>query len=183
MNEWADVTSRPGWLRLRGRRSLESAVGVSLLASRVQALPASYRSTVEAWPHDPRQRAGLVCWYDRRGHHGLWLTGGESGRHLVVATTDTTGYREEHVGIEVSDWPQVHLRLDVDGLTVRFLASRDGGHWTPAGEPLDAAVVSDDYPGPLRFTGAMAALGAVDTGGGTFTADFTSFTVVHPSRE
>lgn len=171
---WADLTARPGWLRLLGRRSLDSAVGVSLVARRVSAMPWSWRTVVEAQPTSPRERAGVVCWYDRRGHHALWLTGGEAGPQVVVASQDSAGYRELPTSVDISAWPAVHLRVEVDHRHVRFGVSPDGSGWVQAGEPLETLVVSDDYPGPLRFTGPMVGLAAVDSSRGTFTADFTA---------
>jgi beta-xylosidase len=116
----------------------------------------------------------VVCWYDRRGHHALWLTGGDAGPQIVVASQDSNGYSERPSSVDVSTWAAVHLRVEVDHRHVRFGISPDGSAWLPAGQPLETVVVSDDYPGPLRFTGPMVGLAAVDSSDGTFTADFTA---------
>jgi xylan 1,4-beta-xylosidase len=174
---WVDLDSRPGRLRLRGRRSLFASTGVSLLATRLLTTQCTVTTELTAEPSSPAQRAGLVVWYDRLGHHLLAVTGGPDGPELVVSTSDCGDYREVTTGIGVGDWPSVRLRARIDGLRLEYDASPDGRHWSPAGPPLDLAVVSDDRGDRLRFTGAMVGVAAEDTGPGTLVAEFSSFAV------
>ncbi|MFJ5302539.1 hypothetical protein [Streptomyces sp. NPDC088350] len=60
---WADTTTRPGWIRLRGRHGPESRWTHSLLAQRMREHRAEAEVTVEARPLTFTQAAGLVLWY------------------------------------------------------------------------------------------------------------------------
>nr|AIA88755.1 CAZy families GH43 protein [uncultured Rhizobium sp.] len=68
------------------------------------------------------------------------------------------------------------LAVTVSGATQQF-AFRAGGEWTPAGPPLDAAVISDEGGRGEHgsFTGTFVGLLAFDTSGRAATADFDRF--------
>ncbi|KRF26516.1 glycoside hydrolase family 43 protein [Phycicoccus sp. Soil803] len=179
---WADLQARQGWLRLRGRRSLFASTGVSLIATRLLTTRCVVTTEMSAAPESLAQAAGLVIWYDRLGHHRVAMTCGPGGRHLVVATSDGDTYTEVVPDVDLSEWVTVHLRATITNLELVFDASPDGQRWSRVGKALDMAVVSDDWGGRLRFTGAMVGLTAQDTGPGTFTADFAGL-LITPSHD
>src|SRR5438876_1812070 len=65
---WADTTSRPGWIRLRGRQGPESRWAHSLLAQRITEHRAEAEITVEARPQTFTQAAGLVLRYNAEAY-------------------------------------------------------------------------------------------------------------------
>lgn len=170
---WLDLTSRPGWLRLKGRRGAFAQNDVSLVATRLLTTYCTVTTEVEVRPSSATQSAGLALWYDRLGNHQLLVRGSEAGAQIVLTTSDGDAYAELESGLMVDDWPTVRLRATIDGLALRFAVSRDGEEWIEVGGVLDLAVTSDDHGGSLRFTGAMVALLAVDTGPRTLWAAFS----------
>ncbi|MFT4261926.1 MAG: family 43 glycosylhydrolase [Nocardioides sp.] len=175
---WVDLSTRPGWLRLRGRRSVFASVGVSLIATRLLSTHCAIATKLAVKPRLHAQRAGLGLWYDRRGHHLVTVTCYDGRAELVVSSTDGDRYHETRSGILVDEWPSVHLRASIDGLVLRFEASPDGDGWRHVGKPLDMASLSDDWGGALRFTGTMIVLFAEDTGPGTMSAEFAGVSVI-----
>lgn len=77
---------------------------------------------------------------------------------------------------EVDATAPLTLGVTVEGADARFW-HLTGGYRSPIGPPLDFTRLSDDHGTRLRFTGAMAAIHAVDLVDASFTADFTGFRV------
>lgn len=184
---WADPTTRPGWIRLRGRHGPESWWAHSLLAQRITEHRAEAEVTVEARPGTFTQAAGLLLWYNTEAYLSLDLTWAEpegEGQHgqqwrgggrtvLSLVEREESGTRQV-AAVDVDAGAPVTLGVTVDGAEARFWYVR-GGTRTPVGEPLDFGKLSDDHGSKLRFTGAMAGIHAVDLVDAAFTADFTGF--------
>lgn len=184
---WADATTRPGWIRLRGRHGPESRWAHSLLAQRITEHRAEAEVTVEARPRSFTQAAGLVLWYNTEAYLSLDLTWAEpegegqcgqqwrgAGRTvLALVEREDSGTRQVAV-VEVDAGVPLTLGVTVEGGWARFWYVR-GGVRTPVGPPLNFSRLSDDHGSKLRFTGAMAGVHAVDLVDSSFTADFTGF--------
>lgn len=173
--DWADLSSRPGWLRITARHSPTSLFDQAFVARRVTQPQTRAQTRVDARPSAPSQSASLAAWYDTRGYALARATCADDGGRIVELIESDRG-AERAVGepLDVHDWPQLHLRLEFDGPELRFWASPDEQDWHPLGEPLDATKLSDDYD-TLRFTGAFAGIRVDDFHGGGFTADFDHF--------
>ncbi|GAA3786635.1 glycoside hydrolase family 43 protein [Streptomyces coacervatus] len=184
---WADTTSRPGWIRLRGRHGPESRWAHSLLAQRITEHRAEAEVTVEARPTTFTQAAGLVLWYNTEAYMSLDVTWAEpegegqrgqqwrgAGRTVLsLVEREESGTRQAALVDVVTEEP-LTLGVTVDEAEARFWCLR-GGLRTPVGGPLDFSKLSDDHGSRLRFTGAMAGIHAVDLVDAAFTADFTGF--------
>jgi xylan 1,4-beta-xylosidase len=184
---WADATTRPGGIRLRGRHGPESRWAHSLLAQRITEHRAEAEVTVEARPSTFTQAAGLMLWYNTEAYLALDLTWAEpegEGQHgqqwrgegrtvLSLVEREEFGTRKAAV-VDIDAEGPLTLGVTVDGAEARFWYVRNGAR-TPVGPPLDFSKLSDDYGSKLRFTGAMAAIHAVDLVDAAFTADFTGF--------
>lgn len=191
---WADATSRPGWIRLRGRQGAESRWAQSLLAQRITEHRAEAEVTVDARPRSFTQAAGLVLRYDSEAYLGLdvtwaepegepqrgqqWRGGGRTVLSLVER--DEEGARQVAV-VDVGAQVPVTLGVTIDDAEARFWYVRDGVR-TPIGPPLDFSRLSDDYGSRLRFTGAMAGIHARDLVDASFTADFRDFRLTCTER-
>jgi len=187
---WADTTSRPGWIRLRGRHGPESRWAHSLLAQRITEHRAEAEVTVEARPDTFTQAAGLVLRYNAEAYLSLDLTWAEpegEGQHgqqwrgggrtvLRLVERDEASTRTVTV-VDVGADAPLTLGVTVDGAEARFWYVR-GGVRAPVGEPLDFGRLSDDHGSKLRFTGSMAGIHAVDLVDAAFTADFTGFRLI-----
>lgn len=174
---WADTTSRPGWIRLRGRHGPESLWDQSLLAQRISEHRARVEVTIDARPTTFVQAAGLVLWYDTGAYLALDLTWTEQeGTALVLTVRTPEGTRVEAVRGVPFGRP-VTVGATTDGADARFWV-RDGGREAPIGGNLDFSELSDDAGGRLRFTGALAGIRAHDLVDGGFSADFGGFRLV-----
>ncbi|MFF4500876.1 family 43 glycosylhydrolase [Streptomyces sp. NPDC001401] len=187
---WADVTSRPGWIRLRGRHGPESRWAHSLLAQRITEHRAEAEVTVEARPSTFTQAAGLVLRYNTEAYLSLDLTWAEpegegqhgqqwrgGGRRVLRLVERDEGSTRTVAVVDVDEAAPVTLGATVDGAEARFWHVRDGVR-VPVGEPLDFGRLSDDHGSKLRFTGSMAGIHAVDLVDAAFTADFTGFRLI-----
>jgi len=174
---WANLSERPGWLRLTGRESLFSLHEQSLLALRLQSFRARVETRMDFHPTSFQQCAGLICYYDTRTHYYLRATWDESeGCVLGVVQTDEGNY-QEHDHIAISDWHDLFLRAEIDSAALQFFASCEGLEWIPLGPVLDMSKLSDDYGSGFRFTGAFCGICAQDLGGTLMHADFDYFSI------
>ncbi|QNP69471.1 family 43 glycosylhydrolase [Streptomyces roseirectus] len=184
---WADTTSRPGWIRLRGRQGPESRWAQSLLAQRLTEHHAVAQVTVEARPVTFTQAAGLMLRYDGEAYLSLDVTWaepegegqrgqqwrGEGRTVLSLVERDETGAREVAV-VDVDLAEPITLGVSVEGPEARFWYLR-GDTYTPVGPALDASRLSDDHGDRLRFTGTLVGIHARDLVDAAFTADFRDF--------
>ncbi|WP_181801573.1 family 43 glycosylhydrolase [Streptomyces shenzhenensis] len=188
--DWADTSTRPGWIRLRGRHGPESLWAQSLLAQRITEHHAEAEVTLQASPSTFTQAAGLVLRYSAESYLTLDLTWAESagekqqgqqwrggGRTVLsLVERDESGTRRAAV-VDVDTQEPVTLGVTVDGAEARFWYVEHGQR-VPIGPVLDFSRLSDDYGSRLRFTGAMAGIHAVDLVDAQFTADFSDFRLV-----
>lgn len=185
---WADA-SRPGRVRLRGRMGPESRWQQSLLAQRWTEHRCDVEVTVDAAPTTFTQSAGLVLWYGTTSYYQLHVTWAEpdgepqagqqwagDGRRVVALVHGRPDGARVLATVAAPEGP-VRLRAEVDGAVGRLFAGPDGGAVERVGEDVDVSELSDDYGEPLRFTGAFAGISAVDLVDGTFTADFTDWSM------
>jgi xylan 1,4-beta-xylosidase len=163
-----DLTSRPGWLRLRGRESLDSLFHQSLLVRRLTSLNCTAQVTVDAHPGRFTEMAGLVVYYNTTGYHCLAVTHDEDrGRVAGVISKSPSGI-VEHGWAPVGEGP-LTLRAEIEQL--RLVLGVDGGrHWE-----VDLDALSDEIGPPLRFTGTMIGVCVQDLARRRFEADFTGF--------
>jgi xylan 1,4-beta-xylosidase len=177
---WADLTARPGHLRLHGRDSLFSRFDVSLVAARLQAFTATATTEIEFSPEHFSHAAGLTVFYDDGNWCYLRVYRSESlgGRALGVLEADD-GRRREHLAHRVllPDGPIV-LRADIDHGELQFSWHRPDEQPTPIGGLLDVSRLADE---PLRlFTGTMVGLTCQDAARRTAAADFAYFRLEYP---
>jgi len=178
---WADLTSRPGRLRLRGRESLDSLFGQSLLARRLTSLDCSVEVTVDAEPRHFTELAGLVLYYNTTGYHYLALTHDEHlGRVIGVLSKGPDGTQEH--GWSPIGAGTLRLRAEIQQLRLVFSARVADQQWRRVGPELDLDALSDEIGPPLRFTGAMVGVCAQDLARRRFLADFAHFTVAGSDR-
>ena len=184
---WADPTTRPGWIRLRGRHGPESRWAHSLLAQRITEHRAEAEVTVDARPLTFTQAAGLALWYSAEAYLSLHLTWAEpegegqrgqqwrgGGRTVLsLVERDEDGTRQVAV-VGVDGGAPLTLGVTVEGAGARFWYLREGER-ASFGPEWDFSRLSDDYGSRLRFTGAMAGIHAWDLVDAGFTADFSGF--------
>lgn len=173
--DWADFTTRPGWLRLRGGESPASLHDQSLLARRVTSVHFHAEVRLDFHPSGFQQMAGLVCYYDTKTHLYLRVTADDGGLRRLGIVTMLDGKYEEPWDTALPGTGDIVLAVDWDGASLQFSFSCGGGNPVPAGAPLDASVLSDDFGTGLHFTGAFIGLCAQDFDTRTATADFTDF--------
>ncbi|MGN7862401.1 family 43 glycosylhydrolase [Microbacterium sp. 22303] len=186
---WA-VTA-PDGLRIRGRHGLESLFGASLVAQPLRERSVQLGAIVDADPRSYTEGAGIVLWYDSTSYYSLAITWvepdgqqqrgqqwrGEGSRAVVLTARDAIGARVLATR-RLSDRKPVELVAVIDGAWAHF--SVDG---EPIGPSLDVGILSDDYAGGLRFTGAMVGVFAFDVVSAEFSATFRNLNAVQYSQE
>lgn len=180
MGEKADLTARPGWLRMYGRESLESLFEQSLLAARQQHFCCTVDTKVEFTPISYQQMAGLTYYYDDISHYYLYITRDEQlGRVLTMYQKVLNKFTMPiGVGVKLPEDGAVYLRLTVERENAQFWYSLNGFDFEKIGPVLDATVISDDYYRKIsnsRFTGAFIGICCQDIAGRGGYADFDYF--------
>lgn len=178
---FADLTARPGYLRLRGQESLNSLHRVSLLAVRQQEFHAVSETELEFEPDHPEQAAGLSYMYDAMNFYLLVKTMDESGKCvLTLLKSDGGVITDEMEPIPVPREGLLKLRAETsregDTVTFSYCAGEDGFH--QAGVPLSTEIVTDEHC--RGFTGAHFGMYIHDMTGLGICADYKRFSVRYP---
>jgi len=183
--EWATLTERPGFLRVRGRESFSSAHRQSLIARRQQAFSVTAETMIEFEPDTHQQMAGLVYYYNQKNYYYLWVSKDEDlGKCIGIMSSDQGQYDEPlEAPVSIEGWNQVYVKAAIKYEALQFYYSIDGQNWNTIGPVLDASKISDDHvelkkEGVLLdqgFTGAFIGICVQDLSGQRKHADFDYF--------
>lgn len=177
---WLSLTERPGWLRLRGRQSLQSAFEQSVLGFRLLHPRCRASVRLDFAPETFQQQAGLALFYNSANFYYAFVSAGDNGARVVqILASDNRRHRfvlARPQALPATDAIELGARLS--GETLQFELAFGGGR-SALGPPLDATILSDDYPtqGGIgwAFTGAFVVLCAQDASDSAPPADFTAF--------
>lgn len=174
---WLDLSSRPGWLRLRGRESLRSLHEQSLVARRVQHFSFRVEASLEFRPKAFQAMAGLVLmlgtddWYYLRKYWSESLGGPALGVMTCIDASEDE-LLEHRVSLRDSIG-RISLAAEVKGgRQLAFSWSLEGGAWHRIGPVLDFTRLSDECASRAAFSGTFCGLCAQDLSGAGATADF-----------
>jgi xylan 1,4-beta-xylosidase len=172
------LTERPGFLRLKGRESLNSWFHQSLVARRQQAFCYTATTCIEFEPESFKQMAGLVCYYNTENYHYLRISHDEElGKCLGIITCENYKVSfplEKDICIE--GWNRCFLQARVDLDRLQFYYSKDNEKWQTVGSILDASTLSDEHCKQWwGFTGAFVGICCQDLSGQRLHADFDFF--------
>jgi len=184
---WVTLRERPGFLRMRGRESLNSCHRQSLVARRLESHVAVAETCVAFEPESFQQMAGLIAYYNTDNHYYLQVTHDEeAGRCLNLIATLQGRYDEALDAPVPLGWKEaVYLRAAFGHGRLQFAYSADGTDWTDIGPELDASLLSDESATVFRdgyfaswgFTGTFVGLCVQDLTGRRLPADFDYFTL------
>ena len=171
---FADLESRPGWLRLRGQESLSSTNQVSLLVRKLTGVRTVITTRMDFTPELYQHSAGLVLYYDSMNYVWLRKTWSEEQNCAVLSVQEVDrGVKNDHRDCEIpAPEGAVRLRLRIEGKRFAFSWSLDGERWTAIGPDFPTWHLSDEHSGYGEFTGTMYGLGCVDAMLRRRTADF-----------
>jgi xylan 1,4-beta-xylosidase len=175
---WVSLVERPGFLRLRGRESLQSWHDQSLLARRIQSLACAAETCLEFAPTSFQHMAGLVFFYDDENHYYAYVTHDDEVGPSLCAIKSERGLCSNVLArpIALGDAKRVWLRGELAGAVLRFSFSIDGVHFRPLGTDLDATILSDECAARgLGFTGAFVGVCVQDFESRRCSADFDFF--------
>ena len=163
--EWADLETRKGFLRLRGRESLTSQYHVSLLARRLTAFHARATTKLDFSPEHYHHLAGITCYYDCESHYCAYKSFDEvNGREILgVYSFLNAQMTFSDVAVTVPKGCSVWLRAEIHEGSLQFFYSIDGERYDPLGETLDMSALSDEASTCGMFTGTFVGMFAQDT--------------------
>ena len=175
---FADLTARPGWVRLRGQESRSSLNEVSILARKLTSVYATVTTKMEFHPQVHQHSAGLILYYDNMNYLNLRKYRSESldSDALMVTQMENgvrTVYQDERIAVD-TDRP-VWMRLRIRGRQCRFSWSLDGEDYREIGPCFDTTKFSDEYCRYGEFTGTMVGITCADRVLHRHYADFDFF--------
>ena len=184
--EFLSLEERPGHLRLHGMESPGSLYRQALVARRQTDFVFEASTKLDFRPQHFQQLAGLICYYNSRKFHYLYVSTDEKiGRHIGIMSCAaerslavTYPIHDRRIRLDF-DGP-VHLRAAVDHAELVFHWSRDGKDWQTIPVTLDQSLLSDEagMAGGEQFTGAFIGLCCNDLTGARTAADFDYFEYV-----
>lgn len=174
-SDWADLSTRDGYLRLRGRESLTSRYNVSLAARRVTSFHARAVTKLEFLPERYHHMAGLTVYYNCYNHYALYKTFDEELGACIATYLYSEGrLRQLCVPIAIPSNAPIWFRADIDGPSLTLSYRLEGMAYTPISLPLDMTLLSDEYDREM-FTGSFVGMFASDLHTRRVWADFDLF--------
>ena len=183
---FVDLTSRPGWARLRGQESGCSLHEVSLLARKLTSLRACATAKMDFTPEYYQHSAGLILYYDNMNFFYLEKTFSEEhGGPVLQLLQLENGRRAEYPGhiVPLRSGGSVWLRARIRGRQTQFFWSGDGEQYQAIGPVLDTSLLSDEYSEYGEFTGTFVGITCADRLLHEKTADFDFFALQNSDRE
>ena len=174
---FADVKSRPGYVRIYGQESLTSLNKTSILARKLTSVYAVITTKMEFIPEVHQHSAGLILYYDNMNYIYLRKYYSETLAQSALSVIQLeNGIKTEFVNtrIPIKDVP-VYLRLVIEGRTSQFSWSYDGISYSGIGIQFDTTKFSDEYCKYGEFTGTMTGIACTDQIKHKHYADFDFF--------
>ncbi len=176
-SSFADVKSRPGFVRIRGQESRCSLNKVSILARKLTSVYATVTTKMDFKPEIHQHSAGLIMYYDNMNYIYLRKYYSETlGQSALSVIHLENGEKTEFLNtrIPVDECP-VYLRLKVEGRQSYFEWSYDGEVYNKIGKVFDTTKFSDEYCKYGEFTGTFVGLTCADRVLHKHYADFDFF--------
>ena len=182
--EWWSIESEG--LVIRGGDSPRSAYERSEMVQRARSHAWHAECALTFEPRHYNQTAGLICEYDSRAFHYLYVGWDEAcnGRVVQVLSCDRGAFAMP-LGDAIIEVPEavksIRLGVMVDGSDLVFSYAFDEGEWHIVvgadGSPLtlDASIMSDEHVGFGAYTGTVVGLTCIDMWDKNAEATFTSF--------
>lgn len=174
------LKERPGFLRIKGRESLNSYHTQALVVRRQQSFFYSAETCLDFQPDTFQQMAGLICMYDNRNFYYLYMTWEEDKGRCIDIISSKDGVTEflldEKLSIRNDGMYYFKAKVHYDKL--RFYHSVDGKEWKQIGPIYDYSTLSDEFEeggGDAHFTGSFVGLCCQDLSGRRKPADFDYF--------
>lgn len=176
-SRFCDLSSRPGWLRMRGQEAPSSLNRVSLLARKLRSVNAEIVTKMEFSPEVYQHSAGLMLYYDNMNYAYLRKYWSDTLSAPALSVQRVNNGVKTDCKDSRCPAPQgpVWLKLDIRGRESRFLWSADGENWQAIGPVFDTGEFSDEYSQYGEFTGCFAGLYCGDRMLHQKSADFDFF--------
>jgi xylan 1,4-beta-xylosidase len=174
------LTERPGFLRLKGRESLNSYYTQALVARRQQSFFYTAETCIDFHPETFHQMAGLICMYDNRNFYYLYITHEVNLGRCIDIISSKDGHTEFLLDkkLVLPDVEFYYLKAQVHYDKLRFFHSANGKDWSRLGPVYDYSTLSDEFGafgGDAHFTGSFVGLCCQDLSGSRKAADFDYF--------
>ena len=173
---FADVKSRPGYVRIRGQESRTSLNKVSILARKLTSVYARITTKMEFYPEVHQHSAGLIMYYDNMNYINLRKYSETLGQSALSIIHLENGEKTEFLNtrIPIKDIP-IYLRLYIQGRKSYFEWSYDEKNYQRIGKVFDTTKFSDEYCKYGEFTGTFIGLTCADRVKHKHYADFDFF--------
>ncbi len=181
---FADLASRPGYIRIRGQESFSSLNRVSFLARKLTSVHTCVTAKMDFHPEVHQHSAGLLMYYDNMN----WIylrkyrsdTLGSSALSVIrLKNGEKTEFLNTRTPVTEDE---LYLRLLIEGRTSRFQWSYDGENYRNIGQVFETSEFSDEYCVYGEFTGTMVGIGCADRVLHKLAADFDYLEVVSRDR-
>jgi xylan 1,4-beta-xylosidase len=172
-------TAAQNHLTLFGGESLFSKHRQTLIARRICSFDFTLMCQIDFKPDCLQQSAGLLFFYDSRNYHYLHLSSssdhsGPGQRVLKIHSCEAGVLKHHNIdGVIISDHGPLTIKGTMTQQSLQFYYSLTNktpcsadqlfnqntvNHFLTLGPVLDATVLSDEYEGGVKFTGAYAGI-------------------------
>ena len=176
-DNFCDLKSRPGWLRMRGQEALASQNRVSLLARILTSVNAEVSTELDFHPERYQHAAGLVFYYDNMNYLFLHKTFSEAMNSPVISLLHVrNGKKLEYPeAVRKAGEGPARMKFIIQGPEIKAACSLNGESWEELGPCFDTSEFSDEFSEYGEFTGSFVGIACTDSLLHSKTADFDYF--------
>lgn len=171
--KFADCVSRKGYLRIKGRESLNSLHHVSLVAVRQQMACCKAQTAMDFYPEYEEQLAGMTYMYDAMNYFIFGKTMTENGDcvlELLQSDAGVVTWLTDPVSVSAGERIELQIVVGNGGMNVNFFYKTAQREWTQVGGDYSTHILTDEHC--RGFTGAHFGLYCHDMTGLATYADF-----------
>lgn len=172
-SSWCNLSTRPGYVRLKGGESIHSLNQQHLIARRQQHFNCEVETCLEFNPETHLQMAGVVLYYNTSKYVYLYLSSDEKqGVYLNVMQSVNGEYELLDFWVPIERNVACRLKAKITEDEVEFFFAQQQNDWQPVGQALSISHLSDESGG---FTGNFIGICVQDLRGTNLHGDFDYF--------
>ncbi len=172
--DFADITARKSYVRIRGGESFCSPYSASILARKLTGVYGTITAKLDFTPEIYKHSAGVLLYYNNlnfvylRKYFSETLNAPAFGI-VKLEHGEKTEFTDTRTHAENKE---VYMRISLNGREFHFEYGYDGINFSRIGGNFDLTKLSDDYVGFGSYTGAFFGIGCIDLMFHQKTADF-----------
>ncbi len=175
--EYMSIQKKKGYLALRGRESIYSRFGQTLLSRRQTDFSFEASTIMEFEPKSFMHMAGLIYRYNEDNQYYIFMSYEEACKRKTINVIGVNDRKYQLLEQAFIDSGKIEFKLKVHYDRGQFYYCTES-QMVKIGPEFDTTILSDEYARPMGFTGAFVGVCVQDLQGQKAEAYFKNFVYI-----